>query len=54
MQFKKKKIYEHKRSIKTNDDPNALFSHKLELKDTLNFSQATLIKPMHCKNPEDY
>ena len=47
-----KKIYEHKQSIKTNDDQNTLFSHMLELKHTFNFSQATLIKP--AKNLKDY
>ena len=43
------RIYEHKRSIKTNDDRNALFSHMLELKNSFNFSQAALIKPIHGK-----
>ena len=33
-----------------NVDRNALFSHMLELKHTLIFSQATLIKLIHCKN----
>ena len=47
--FLEKGIYEHKRSIKLNDDRNALFSHMLDLKDTFNFSQATLIKTLHCK-----
>ena len=42
-------IYEHKRSIKTNNDRNALFSHMLKLKHTFNFSQVTLIKPIQCK-----
>ena len=42
----RKKIYEHNRSIKTNDDRNALFS---ELKHIFNFSEATLIKPIPCK-----
>ena len=44
-----KRIYEHKQSIKTHDDQSALFSHMLELKQTFNFSQATLIQPIHCK-----
>ena len=35
----KKRIYEHKRSIKINDDRNAFFSHTLELKHTFNFSK---------------
>ena len=43
-------IYEHKRSIKTNDDRNAFFPHMLELKHNFNFSQATLIKPIHYYN----
>ena len=47
-----KRIYEHKRSIKTNDHQNALFSHMLEFQHTFNFSQATLIKPIHCKNSQ--
>ena len=45
----KKSFYEHKRSIKRNDDRNALFSHMLELKHTFKFSQATLIKHIHRK-----
>ena len=44
-----KRIYKHKRLIKTNDDRNDFFSHMLELKLTFNFSQATLLKPIHCK-----
>ena len=44
-----KRIYEHKQSIKTNDDSNTFVSHMLELKQTFNFSRATLIKPIHCK-----
>ena len=44
-----KRIYEHKWSIKTNDNRNALFSHMLELKHTFNFSQTTLIKPIPSK-----
>ena len=40
---------EHKQSIKTNDDQNNLFSLMLKLKHTFNFSQADLIKPIHCK-----
>ena len=47
-----KRIYEHKRSIKTNDDRNALYSHMLELKHTFIFSQATLIKPIHYKKSQ--
>ena len=48
-----KKIYEHKRSIKLNDDRNALFSHMLDLKHTFHFSQDTFIKPIHCqKTPQ--
>ena len=39
-----KKIYKHKRSIKTNDDLNSLFSPMLEHKCTFSFSQATRIK----------
>ena len=35
-----KRIYEHKWSIKTNDNWNGLFSHMLELKHTFNFFQA--------------
>ena len=46
---RKKRIYEHKWSIKTNDDENTLFSHMLELKHTFDFSKATLIKPIHWK-----
>ena len=45
-------IYEHKWSIKTNDDWNTLFSHMLELKHAFNFSQATLIKPIHFKKSQ--
>ena len=37
-----KRIYEHKRSIKLNDDRNTLFSHMLDLKHTFNFF------PGHC------
>ena len=40
-----KRIYEYKRSIKTNDDRNDV----LELKHTFKFSQVTLIKPIHRK-----
>ena len=50
MQSRKKRIYEQKRSIKTNDDRNALFSHMLEFKHTFNFPQAIQIKPIHSKN----
>ena len=31
------------------DNQNALFSHMLDLKHTFNFSQTTLIKPIHSK-----
>ena len=44
-----KRIYEHKWSIKANDNQNALFFHMLELKHTFDFSQATLIRPIHYK-----
>ena len=44
-----KRIYENKRSIKLNDDRNALFSHVLDLKHTYKFSQAALIKAIYCK-----
>ena len=44
-----KRIYKHKWSIKLNDYWNALFSHMLDLKHIFNFSQVTLIKPIHCK-----
>ena len=44
-----KTIYEHKRLIKTNADQITLFSYMLELKHTLGFSQATVIKPILCK-----
>ena len=44
-----KRIYEHKRSIKTNGDRNAPFFHILELKHAFNFPQTILIKPIHCK-----
>ena len=47
-----KRIYEHKRSIKLNDDRNAPFSYVLNLKNTFNFSQTTLTKPLHCKKPK--
>ena len=47
-----KRIYEHKLSIKPYDDRNA--SHMSDLKHTFNFSKATLIKTIHCKNPTDY
>ena len=43
-----KRIYQHKQ-IKTNDNRNVLFSRMLELKHTFDFSQATRIKPIHCK-----
>ena len=46
--IEKKRIYEHKQSIKTNHDQNPLFSYMLELKHTY-FSQATLIKPIDYK-----
>ena len=38
--------------MKLNDDWNALFSHMLDLKHTFNFSQATLVKPIHCIQQE--
>ena len=44
-----KRIYEHQRSIKANDDRNFLFFHLLELQHTFDLSQATLIKPTHSK-----
>ena len=43
------RIYEHKRSIKIDDDRNALFSNILEHEHTINFSRATLIKLIHYK-----
>ena len=36
-----------------NDDRNALFSHWLDRKHTFNFSQTTLIKPIHCETLVD-
>ena len=36
-----KRIYDHKWSIETNDNQNALFSHMLKLKHAFSFSQAT-------------
>ena len=47
----KKRIHKPKRSIKTNDDRNDLFSHMLVLKHIFDFSQTTQIKPIHCKTP---
>ena len=44
-----KRIYEHKRSIKINDDWNVLFSHMFELKHAFHLFQATLIKPILSK-----
>ena len=49
-----KKIYEHNRLIKMNDDRNALSSQMLELKYIFSFSQTTQNQPIHYKNPEDF
>ena len=45
----RKRIYEHKLSIKLDDDRNAFFYNILDLKQTFNFPQATQIKPINCK-----
>ena len=37
-----------------NNDWNAHFPHILDLKHILNFIKAILIKPIHCKNPDDF
>ena len=47
-----KRIYEHKRYIKTNDDRNNLFFQMIVLKRRLSFPQVILIKPMHCKKSQ--
>ena len=47
-----KRIHGYKWSIKINDDWNALSFQVLELKQTFNFSQAVLIKPIHCKKSQ--
>ena len=44
-----KSIYEHKRSIKQNNDRNAFYSLMLDIKHTFNISQATLLKPIYCE-----
>ena len=49
MQSRKKRTYEHKKSIKLNDYRNAPFSLMLDFNYTFNFSQATFIKPIHGK-----
>ena len=45
-----KMIYEHRRSIKSNDDQNAFFSDMFIFKDISNFLQVILIKPIYCRN----
>ena len=52
----KPKVIQTKEFTNTNDqsiyydDRNALFSHMLDFKHTFKFSQATLIKLIHCRN----
>ena len=50
----KKNLQTQTQSTKTNNNRISIFSNKLELKHTFKFSQATLIKPIHSKNPGEH
>ena len=45
-----KRIYELERLINLNDGKNTSFVQMSDLKLTFNFSQATLLKTIYCKN----